>query len=65
MSSIKPGLCWVETKNGFRPFVEFRHIIRGRNKGKVEVVLPARPSRKVLLEPGSIKRYPVQVKGDL
>jgi len=60
--AIKPGLCWVEIKNGFRPFVDFRQIIKGRHKGKVEVVLPATPKRKVLVEPGSIKRYPVQIK---
>jgi len=58
--AIKSGLCWIEGKHGFRPFVDFRQIIKGLNKGKVEVVLPATPKRKVLVEPGSIKRYPVQ-----
>ena len=60
--AIKPGLCWVENKNGFRPFVDFRQIIKGRNRGMIEVTLPATPRRKALVDPGSIKRYPVQVK---
>jgi len=63
--AIKPGLCWVEKKSGFRPFVDFRQIIKGRDKGKIEVTLPANPSRKVLVDPGAIKRYPVLTKEDL
>ena len=56
----KPGLCWIEGRNGFRPFVDFRQIIKGRDKGKIEIVLPATPKRKVLVDPESIKRYPIR-----
>lgn len=57
----KVGWVWVEKKGGFRPFTEFRQIQKGRDKGKVEITLPATPSRKVLVDPASIRSYPVAV----
>ena len=59
MAEIKPGWVWVERKGGYRPFVEFRQITKGTNKGKVEVTLPAVNARKVIIEATSIKRYPI------
>lgn len=60
MTNIKPGWLWYEKKGSFRPFTEFRQIQKGRNKGKVEITLPATPARKVLVDPSSIRSYPVQ-----
>ena len=60
MNDIKPGWCWIKGKHSFRPFTEFRQIIKGKNKGKIEVILPATPSRKVLVDPASIRSYPTQ-----
>ncbi|MFH2074227.1 MAG: hypothetical protein ABIJ57_02595 [Pseudomonadota bacterium] len=57
--TIKPGWVWYEKKGNFRPFTEFRHIAKGRNRGKVEVLLPAAPARRILVDPGSIRSYPV------
>lgn len=59
MSNLKPGWVWYEKKGNFRPFTEFRQIQKGKNKGKIEVLLPATPARKVLVDPGSIRSYPV------
>ena len=56
---IKPGWVWVERKGGYRPFVEFRQITKGANRGKVEVTLPAVNARKVIVEAKSIRRYPI------
>lgn len=61
MSDIRPGWVWYEKKGSFRPFTEFRQIAKGRNKGKVEVTLPATPARKVLVDPASIRSYPVNI----
>jgi hypothetical protein len=59
--SLKPGLVWTPGDKGkFRPFEDFRQIIKGKHKGMVEVVLPARPARKIIVHPESIKRYPVR-----
>ena len=57
--STKPDWVWVERKGCFKPFTEFRQIAKGKNRGKVEVLLPATPARKVLVDPGSIRSYPV------
>lgn len=56
---IKPGMVWLEGKGMFRPFLQFREIRKGRNTGKIEITLPAQPARKVLVDPSSIRRYPV------
>ena len=58
--SQKNGWVWIEKKGGFRPFLEFRQIIKGKHRGMVEVTLPATPARKVLVEASAIRRYPVQ-----
>ena len=57
---IKPGRVWIEGKgSGFKPFLKFREIRRGKNKGMIEVELqPMRP-RKVLFEKSAIKAFPV------
>ena len=60
MNNLRPGWVWYEKKGSFRPFTEFRQIIKGKNKGKIEVTLPATPSRKVLVDPASIRSYPTQ-----
>lgn len=61
MNTTKPGWVWYEKKGNFRPFTEFRQIAKGKNKGKVEVLLPATPARRVLVDPTSIRSYPVTV----
>ena len=61
MADVKHGWVWWEQKGRFKPFTEFRQIIKGKNKGKIEVTLPATPSRKVLVDPASIRSYPVTI----
>ena len=58
---IKPGSVLIHGKDHTRQFTEFRHIIRGANKGKVEVTLPAVPERKVIVEQWDIAKYPVRI----
>ena len=64
--TIKPGSVLIKGKDQLRQFTEFRHIIRGANKGKIEVILPPVPSRKVIVEQWDIAKYPVSInpKGD-
>lgn len=62
---MKPGLVWIPGDKGrFKPFEAFRQIIKGKNKGLIEVVLPARPARKIIVRPDAIRRYPVATGGD-
>lgn len=62
MNNQRPGWVWIEKPKGqFKPFTEFRQIQKGKNRGKVEVTLPATPARRVLVDPGSIRSYPVQI----
>lgn len=60
--TTKPGWLWWNPKGRWRPFVEFREIRKGKNKGKFEVILPAQPARKVIVERGMIRSFPVDVK---
>ena len=59
--TIKPGSVLIKGKDQFRHFTEFRHIIRGANKGKVEVTLPPVPERRVIVEQWDIKYYPARI----
>ena len=43
---MKNGWVWVERKSQWQPFTDFREIRKGKNKGAVEVILPARKERK-------------------
>ena len=61
MGDIRPGWVWYEKKGNWRPFKEFRQIQKGHNKGKIEVLLPATPARRVLVDPISIRSYPVSI----
>lgn len=56
----KPGWIWYEKKGNWRPFVQFREIRKGKNAGKFEVLLPAQPARKVIVERGKIRSFPVE-----
>ena len=58
----KPGSVLIKGKTKWHPFTEFRQIIKGRNRGKVEVVLPPVPERRVIVEPWEISKYPVREK---
>jgi hypothetical protein len=60
--NVKPGWVRVGTEARFRPFLAFRQIIKGKHRGMVEITLPAQPARKVLVDPSSIRSYPVQVQ---
>jgi hypothetical protein len=57
--AIKPGIVWVEKKCGVRYFTEFRQIAKGKHRGMIEVTLPAQPTRRILVDPTAIRRYPV------
>lgn len=58
---MKPGKVWLETKNGgIRYFTQFRQIQRGIHKGKIEVTLEAIKERKVIVDAGAIRAYPVE-----
>lgn len=62
--TIKAGLVWVPGGKGrFRPFMEFREIRKGRNKGRIEVLLPASDARRVIVDKESIRRYPAASGG--
>lgn len=57
---MKTGWVWIPGDKGrWRPFIEFRQIQKGKNRGKVEVTLPAQPSRRIVVEASAIKSYPV------
>ncbi len=65
METRRAGWVWVPGDKGrFRPFTEFRQIIKGKDRGKIEVTIPATPSRKVLVDPASIRSYPVAMLFD-
>jgi hypothetical protein len=57
---MKPGWVWINGKGQWRPFVEWREIRKGRNKGKMEVVLPPMSGRRILVDRSAIKSYPVE-----
>jgi len=60
----KPGLVWVPGDHGmFRPFVEFREIRKGKNRGRVEIILRPSKPKKIIVEKESIKAYPTYSKG--
>ena len=59
--TTKPGRFWYEKKGNWRPFVQFREIRKGKNAGKFEVLLPAQPARKVIVERGKIRSFPVEI----
>ena len=60
MSDLKPGWVWLESKpGGWRPFLEFREIRKGKNAGKFEVLLPPQKPRKIIVERGAIRSFPV------
>ena len=46
------GWVWLGNK---RPFTEWREIIKGRNKGMIEIVLP---EGKVKIQKSAIERWP-------
>jgi len=58
--TIRAGWLWEDHKGNWRPIVEFREIRKGKNAGKFEVTLPAAPSRKVIVERGVIRSFPVE-----
>ena len=53
---MKPGLVWIP-RGMFRPFVEYREIMKGRNKGKLEITLS---KHKVIIDKDSVRRWPVK-----
>jgi hypothetical protein len=55
---IRPGIVWIEKKASARYFTEIRQITRGANKGKFAVILPAQPSREVIVDQAAIRRLP-------
>ena len=53
----------VEPKQGLvRPFVEWRAIRRGRNKGRVEVRLPTGRPKRVIVDPEAVRRWPTETR---
>jgi len=64
MKVKKPGWVWVPRKDQFQPFNEFREIRRGNNKGRIEVTLPAKPPRKVVVEKKAIRSLPTYEIGE-
>jgi len=76
--TLKPGFVWVKNKQ--KPFTEYREITKGKDKNKVEVVLPdgkkvtvgkeavrVWPEKgvEVKLEPGETVTYEKQQKEDV
>jgi len=63
MELQKPGRVWVPGRGGYRVFIDFRPIVRGRHKGKWEVeILPRRP-KKIVVDLESIKEWPLYAEG--
>lgn len=51
----------VEPKRGMvRPFVQWRAIQRGRNKGRVEVCLPTGRPKRVIVDREAVRRWPAE-----
>ena len=51
----------VEPKQGLvRPFVAWRAIRRGRNKGRYEVELPTGRPRRVIVDREAVRRWPTK-----
>ena len=59
---LKPGKVHIKERASTRTFTEFRHIIRGTHKGKVEITLPPTPERKVIVEQWDVECYPRPVE---
>ena len=57
------GLVVIPKKGHVLPFLEFREIRRGKNKGQLEVTIAGTRSRKVKVYPTAIRRYPTQDTG--
>ena len=59
MKINKPGRVWIPGNKGrWKPFLEFREIRKGANRGKLEVVIePARP-KKIIVEKSAVKAFP-------
>jgi len=57
---VKNGWVWVERKSQWQPFTDFREIRKGKNKGAVEVTLPARKERKIIVQKTAIRAYPAE-----
>ena len=58
---MKNGWVWVERKNQWQPFTEFREIMEGKDKGAIEVILPTRKKKKIVVNKTAIRAaYPVE-----
>jgi len=62
----KPGLVWVPGDRGmFRPFEQFREIRKGKNRGRVEIILRPSKPKKIIVDKESIRTYPTySMKGE-
>lgn len=56
----KNGWVWVPGSKGkFKPFDEFHEITRGKNKGKLEVILQPSHPKRIIVDKSSIRSFPV------
>lgn len=59
MKINRPGRVWIPGDKGrFKPFSEFREIRKGKDKGKIEVIIQPSSPKKVVVEKSAIKYFP-------
>jgi len=57
----QPG--WVETSRGqVKPFMNYRQISKGKNKGKFEVEVRIYTTKKIIVPASNIRSFPIRVK---
>ena len=61
---IKPGRVWVPGKEQFKPFLDFREIRKGKNKGKIEIIIQPSQPKKIVVEKSAIKVFPTYEGGE-
>ena len=65
MKINKPGRVWIPGDKGrWKPFLEFREIRKGLNRGKLEIVIePAVKPKRIIVEKTAVKFYPTCKEG--
>ncbi len=59
MKIKKLGRVWLNGKAHFKSFAEFREIRKGKDAGKVEILIQATPARKLIVPKSAIKYFPI------
>jgi len=61
---VNPGRVWIPGGKGrWKPFTEFREIRKGKNRGKVEIIIRPSKPKKIVVEKSAIKLFPTYETG--